>query len=103
MITDQDRYDLHEREQGLEQIVTKDETTDKQKVTIHMNDVKGDISIDPHVKRQMTNLTINVTEDAIYKGTYKVVDAAGVEYQQTLGVGDTAAGQKTLSVPKTNR
>ncbi len=82
------------------QNVKVDETTGKQKVTIKINDVKGAISIDPHVKRQMTNLTINVTEDATYKGTYKVVDAAGVEYQQTLGVGDTAAGQKTLSVPK---
>ena len=81
---------------GWDQIVTMDEATGKQKVTIHMNDVKGAISIDPHVKRQMTNLTIDVTG----AGIYKVVDTDGKVYQQTLGVGDAVAGQKPLSVPK---
>ena len=78
-----------------EQIVTIDEATGKQKVTIHINGVKGAISINPYVKRQMTNLTIDVTGD----GIYKVVDADGQEYTQTPGVGE-AAGTKTLSVPK---
>lgn len=78
-----------------EQIVTIDEATGKQKVTIHINGVKGAISINPYVKRQMTNLTIDVTGD----GIYKVVDVAGQEYTQTPGVGE-AAGKKTLSVPK---
>ena len=73
--------------------------TNSQKVTIKVSDVKGAISIDPHVKRQMTNLTINVKEDATYKGTYKVVDAAGQEYKTTPGAGEVA-GTKTLSVPK---
>ena len=77
------------------QNVKVDETTGKQKVTIKINDVKGDISIDPHVKRQMTNLTINVTGN----GSYKVVDAEGKECKEATGAGK-AAGTKTLSVPK---
>ena len=77
------------------QIVTIGETTGKQKVTIRMNDVKGAISIDPHVKRQMTNLTIDVTG----KGIYKVVDTEGNEYKETPGAGK-AAGTKAISVPK---
>ena len=80
---------------GWDQIVTIDEATGKQKVTIHINGVKGDISINPHVKRQMTNLTINVTGN----GIYKVVDAEGNECKEATVAGD-AAGTKTLSVPK---
>ena len=74
-------------------------TVDGNKVTIKVTDVKGAISINPHVKRQMTNLTIDVKGEGEFKATYKVVDAAGQEYQGTLGAGE-AAGTKMLSVPK---
>ena len=89
--TDQNGTTYSETNSNLSQICT----VDGNKVTIKVKDVKGDISINPHVKRQMTNLTIDVTGE----GIYKVVDADGNEYQQTLGVGE-AAGTKTLSVPK---
>ena len=89
--TDQNGTTYSETNSNLSQICT----VDGNKVTIKVKDVKGDISINPHVKRQMTNLTIDVTGE----GIYKVVDADGNEYQQTLGVGEVA-GAKTLSVPK---
>ena len=92
--TDQNGTTYTKASKDWSQIVTVDQTN-PQKVTIHINGVKGAISINPYVKRQMTNLTINVTGD----GIYKVVDAEGKEYKTTPGAGE-AGGTKTLSVPK---
>ena len=93
--TDKTGKTYSETNNNLSQICT----VDGNKVTIKVKDVKGAISINPHVKRQMTNLTIDVKGEGEFKATYKVVDAAGQEYQGTLGAGE-AAGTKMLSVPK---